>query len=111
MDGTVEGRISVGITGRFQGAVDQEVVHAGAAPCLWPRKIGGVAVDMEDDVTSQIADSCARMGGGIVEEPEDLIIGLLGGLGLLGGNRAKGGKHGRVDGNGLVQQVPDDLLD
>ena len=68
-------------------------------------------MDMEDDVTSQIADSCARMGGGIVEEPEDLIIGLLGGLGFLGGNRYEGSKHGRVDVNGVVQQGPDDLLD
>ena len=67
-------------------------------------------MDMEDHVTRRIADGCTRMGGGIVEEPEDLIIGLLGGLGLLGGDRAKGGKHGRVDGYGVVQQVPDDLL-
>ena len=46
MDGAVEGRIGVGSTGRVRGAVAQEVVPAGAAPCLWLRKIGGVAVDM-----------------------------------------------------------------
>ena len=67
-------------------------------------------MDMEDHVTRRIADGCTRMGGGIVEEPEDLIIGLLGGLGLLGGDRAKGGKHGRFDSYGVVQQVPDYLL-
>ena len=69
---------------RFQGVVAQEVVPAGAAPCIWIRKIVGVAVYMEDYVTGRIADGRARMGGGVVEEPEDLIIGLLGGLGLLG---------------------------
>ena len=39
-------------------------------------------MDMEDHVTSRIADGRASMGGGVVEEPEDLIIGLMGGLGL-----------------------------
>ena len=68
-------------------------------------------MDMEDYVTAVIADGCTRMGGGVVEEPEDLIIGLLVRLGLLGGDRAKGGKHGWFDGYGLVQHGPDDLLD
>ena len=75
----------------------------GAAPCLWFQKIGGVAVDVENYVTGQIADGRARMGGGVVEEPEDLIIGLICGLGLLGGDRAGGSKHVRFDGNGIVQ--------
>ena len=51
------------------------------------------------------------MGGGVVEDPEDLIIGLLGGLGLLGGDRDEVGKHGRVDCYCIVQQGPDDLLE
>ena len=51
------------------------------------------------------------MGGGIVEDPEDLIIGLLGGLGFLGGDRAEGGNHGRVNSNGVVYQGTNDLLD
>ena len=66
---------------------------------------------MEDHITGRIADVCARMGDGVVEEPEDFIIGLLGGLGFLGGDRAEGGKYGRVNGNGVVQQGPDDMLD
>ena len=111
MDGAVEGWTGVGSTGRVQGAVDKDVVPDGAAPCLWLQKIRGVAVDMEDHVTGRIADVHARMGGGVVEEPEDLIICLLGGLGLLGVNRSKGGKHGRVDGDGVVQLGDDDLLD
>ena len=111
MDGAIEGRIGVGITGQVRGAVAQEVVPAAAAPCLWLQKIGGVTVEMEDHVTVQIADGCARMGSGVVEEPEDLIVGLLGGLGLLGGDRAEGGKHGQVEGYGILQQVTDDLLD
>ena len=83
---------------------------AGAALCLWFRNIGDVTVDMEDHVIGRISDSRDRMGDGIVEEPEDLIIGLLGGLGLLGGDRYEGGKHDRVDVNGVVQKGPDDLL-
>ena len=73
---------------RVRGEVDKDVVPEGAAQCLWLQKIVGVAVDMEDHVTDQIADGRARMGGGIVEEPEELIIGLLVVPGLLGGNRA-----------------------
>ena len=69
MDGAVEGQTDVGSTGRFRGAVAQEEVPASAAPCLWFRKIGGVAMDMEDHVTGRIADGRARMGGGMVEEP------------------------------------------
>ena len=80
MDGAVEGRIGVGSIGRVQGAVAQEVVTAGAALCLWLRKIRGVTVEMEDHVTGRIADGRVRMGDGVVEEPEDLIICLLGGL-------------------------------
>ena len=52
MDGAAEGRTGVGSTGRIRGVVDQEVVPVGAAPCLWFRNIGDVAVDMEDHVNS-----------------------------------------------------------
>ena len=68
-------------------------------------------MDMEDHVTGQIADVRAMMGGGVVEELADIIICLLGGLGLLGGNRAERGKHGRVNRYGLVHQGPNDILD
>ena len=68
-------------------------------------------MDMEDHIIDRIAYGRARMGGGVVEDPEDLIIGLLGGLGLLGGDRADVSKHGWVNGYGVVQQGPDDLLD
>ena len=68
-------------------------------------------MDMEDHVTGRITDGRSRMGGRIVEEPLDFIIGLLGALGLLGGDRVEGGKHGQVNGNGVVQHGPDDLLD
>ena len=87
-----------------------KVVFSGAAPCLWFRKIRGVALEMQDHVTGQIVDGRAMMGGGIFEDPEDLIIGLLGGLGFLGGDRDEGSKHSRVGGNGVVQKGPYDLL-
>ena len=75
MDGAVEGQTGVGSTDPVRGAVAQEIVPANTAPCFWFQKKGGVAVGMEDHVTGRIADCCARMGGGIVEEPEELIIG------------------------------------
>ena len=68
-------------------------------------------MNMEDHVTGLIVNGLPRMGGGVVEEPEYLIIGLLSGLGLLGGYRSKGGMRVWVDSDGVVQQGPDDLLD
>ena len=67
MDGAVEGRTDVGSTGRVRGAVAQEVVPVGAAPCLWIRNIGGVNLDTEDHVTGWIADGRSNMGGDVVE--------------------------------------------
>ena len=75
------------------------------------KKVGNMAVDMEYHVTFRITDGQARMGGGAVEDPKDLIIGILGGLGLLGGDRDEVGKHGRVECYCIVQQGPDDLLE
>ena len=56
---------------------------AGAASCFRLQKLGGVAVDMEDHVTGQIADGRARMGGGVVEEQEVLLQRPLGPLSNL----------------------------
>ena len=48
-------------------------------------------MDIEDHFTGRISDGRASMGGGVFEDPEDLIVGLLGGLGLFGGNRDEEG--------------------
>ena len=46
---------------------------------------------------------CIRIGRGVVEEPNDLVVGLLSGSSLLRGNGIKCNEHGGIDGNGIVQ--------
>ena len=59
-------------------------------------------MDVQDHVARRIADGRIRIGRGVVEEPNDLIVGLLGGLGFLCGNGAECNRHGGFDGNGIV---------
>jgi hypothetical protein len=40
--------------------------HSGSG--FWFTEVGGIAVDVEDHVTSVVPDSCVWVGSGIVEE-------------------------------------------
>ena len=67
------------------------------------REIRGITMDVQDHVASIIEDGCIRIGQGVVEEPNDLVVGLIGGLSLLRGNGSECNKNGGIDGNGIVQ--------
>ena len=60
-------------------------------------------MDMQDHVSGIIADGRIRIRQGVVEEPNDLVVGLLSGSSLLRGNGIKCNEHGGIDGNGIVQ--------
>ena len=45
-----------------------------------------VTMDVQDNVAGRIADGCIRIVRGVVEEPNDLVEGLLGGSSFLRGN-------------------------
>ena len=51
-------------------------------------EILGVTMDVQDRVAVRIAYGCIRIEQGVVEEPNDLVVGLLGGSSLLRGNEA-----------------------
>ena len=41
--------------------------------------IRGVTMDVKDHASDRISDGCTRIGRGVVEKPNYLVIGLLGG--------------------------------
>ena len=53
-------------------------------------------MDVQDHVSGIIADGGIRIGRGVVEEPNELIVGLLGGSILLRVNGADCNKHGEI---------------
>ena len=60
-------------------------------------------MDVQDHVSERIAGGCIRIGRGVVEDPNDLVVGLLGGSSLLRSNGAECNEHGGIDRNGIVQ--------
>ena len=66
-------------------------------------EIRGVTMDMQYHVAGRIADGHIRIGRVVVEDPNDLVVGLLGGSVLLRGSGAEYNDHGWIDGNGIVQ--------
>ena len=66
---------------------------------------------MQDHVTGGVADSGVLVGGGVILQPKDFVIGVLSGSGLLVGDGSKCGKHVRIHGNRIVQKVTNNFLD
>ena len=62
---------------------------AGTASGFGIGEIQGVTMYVQDHVAGRIEDGRIRIGQGVVEEPNELIVGLLGGSSLLRGNGAK----------------------
>ena len=59
-------------------------------------------MDVQDHVAVRIADGSISIERGVVEEPNDLVVGLFGGSSLLRGNGAECNEHGGIDGNGII---------
>ena len=75
----------------------------GAASGFEIGEIRGVTMDVKNYVSGRIVDGRIRIRRGIVEDPIDLVIGLLGGLSLLRGNGAECNDHGGIHGNDIVK--------
>ena len=111
IDGSVEGRVGGWRVLRLRVALTEEVLATVTAAGVGFQEVGGVAVHMEDHVASNIANSGVRVQGGIIKQPYDFLIGGSGGFGFLRGNGAKGNEHDGVNGDGVVDQGSDYLLD
>ena len=68
-------------------------------------------MDVEDHVAIFVADGCVRMGGCVVQEPEDFVVVVVRGFGLLGEKGSKCDQHRWINGNGIIQKDANDLLD
>ena len=88
---------------RHVGPVAEELVAAGAALGFGLGEIRGVITDVRDHVAGRMADGCIRIVRGVVEDPNDLVVGLLGGSSFLCSNGAKCNEHGGIGIKGIVQ--------
>ena len=74
-------------------------------------EVQGVTVDVQDCVAGTVANGCIQVTGGIVEKPQGFVVCFVGALGLGCSNGIEGSEHGDVDGNCIVEESPNDLLD
>ena len=75
---------------------------AGADSGFGIREIIGVTMDIQYHFAVRIADGCIGIGRGVGEDPNYLVLGLLGGSSVLRNNGAGCNKHGGIHGNGIV---------
>ena len=89
---------------------DEKLVSACAAACFWIGEVGGVTVDVQDHVAGRVANGRVRVRGSIIEQPQGLVIYFVGDLGLGCCDGAEGDEHGDNDGNRILDEIPNDLL-
>ena len=83
----------------------------GPAACFGGGKVGCITVHMQDHVTGGVADSGVLVGGGVIQQPKEFVIGVLSGSGLMVGNGSKGEKHGRIHRNCIERKGTNNLLE
>ena len=75
----------------------------GTASGFGLRELQGITMDVEDHVDGRILDGRIRIGRGVFEEPNDLVVSLIGGSSFLCGNGFECNENGGIDRNGIVQ--------
>ena len=80
------------------------------ATCSKFREVGGDTVYVEYHVASDVSYLGVRVCGGVVGKPEGVCVCFLRAFLLLRGDGTKGGEHGRVDRDGIVEERPHKLL-
>ena len=103
VDRTVETRTSGGWFGHVGANITQKIVSISAAAGSRFKEVGGVSVNAEDHVTVGITDCGVEVRGGIIKQPQGVGVGLFRAFCLMCRNRAKGGDHGGVNRNRIVQ--------
>ena len=110
LDGTVETRTSGGWLGHVRSNVTHEIVSTSAAAGSRFGEVGGFAVNVGDNFSGGIPNCGVGVCGGVIEQPYCVGIGLFRASCLLCIYRAKGGDHGGVDCNRILQESSDDFL-
>ena len=73
-------------------------------------EVGGVTVYVKDNVAGGVSYFGIGVCGGVVEEPESVGVRFIHAFCLLQGDGTKGVDHGWVDRNGIVYELPRNLL-
>ena len=74
-------------------------------------EVQGVTVDVQDYVAGTVANGCIQVTGGIVEKPQGFVVCFVGALGLGCSDGTDGGEHGDVDGDHIVEEIPNNILE
>ena len=77
---------------------------------FWLGVVQGVNVDVQDYVAGRVASGRVRVRGGIIDQPQGFVICFVGALGLGCSNGTEGDEHGDVNGNHIIEESPDNLL-
>ena len=68
-------------------------------------------MDVQDHVSGEEANGRVRVSGGMVDQPQVFVVCFVGALGLGCSSGTKGDEHGDVDGNHIVEESPNNLLE
>ena len=66
---------------------------------------------MQYHVAGRVANGCVQVRNGIVDQPQGFVVCFFCALGLGCSNGTKGDKHGDVDGNHIVEESSENMLD
>ena len=99
---------------RFQGierTQSEKEVAARAAAGFRLGEVQGVTVDVQYHVAGGVANGRFWVSGGIVEQPQGFVVCFVGALGLGCSDGTEGDEHGDVDGDLIVEESPNNLLE
>ena len=69
-----------------------------------------ITVDVQDHVADGVANGRVWVRGGIIEQLQGFVICFVGDLGLGSNDGTQGDENGDVDGDHIVHEIPDELL-
>ena len=74
------------------------------------KKVRGLTVDAEDHVSGGVGSGYVRVRGDIIEQPQGFVISFVGYLGLGCSDGTNSYNNGDVDGDRIVEESTNDLL-
>ena len=86
-------------------------VGASAAAGFSGIEVGSIRVGREDHVAGSVGDAIIGIGGAVVQELVDFVVGAAGGGRLFGADVAESMEEFVVYGTGIVEEGADNALD
>ena len=89
----------------------EKLVAARAAAGFRIGEVRGLTVDVQDHVAGGVANVRVRMNGGIVDQQQGFVVCFVSALGLGCSDGTKGDEHGDVNGDRMVEESTENLLE